>query len=159
MSGTDPTDKSDDDRPAEGDARDRESVFDRTVERAFTCQLCGFAMTYEVGLLRAEVESVCHNCGDWTKQVANRTELVAAAEEAAEALAGPILTERQALAYLLREVMEADRAIAAEAMNSTPSNVDNLQRRAAEKVVDAEQLVEGLDALRVTEGGEADADG
>ncbi|MEF8975903.1 MAG: hypothetical protein V5A21_06725, partial [Halapricum sp.] len=32
-----------------------------------------------------------YNCGDWTKQVADRTELVAAAEEAAEALAGPIL--------------------------------------------------------------------
>ncbi|MEF8977103.1 MAG: hypothetical protein V5A21_12825, partial [Halapricum sp.] len=86
-------------------------------------------------------------------------ELVAAAEEAAEALAGPILTERQALAYLLREVMEADRVVAAEAMDSTPSNVDDLQRRAAEKVADAEQVVEGLDALRVAEGGEADVDG
>jgi hypothetical protein len=159
MPGTDPTDKSDDDRSAEGDASDREPVFDRTVERAFSCQLCGFAMTHEVGLLRAGVKSVCHNCGDWTKQVADRTELVAAAEEAAEALAGPILTERQALAYLLREVMEADRAVAAEAMGSTPSNVDNLQRRAAEKVADAEQVVEGLDALRVPEGGEADVDG
>lgn len=159
MAGTDPTDKSDDDRSVEEDTSDRESVCDRTVERAFTCQLCGFAMTHEVGLLRAEVESVCHNCGDWTKQVADRTELVAAAEEAAEALAGPILTERQALAYLLREVMEADRAVAAEAMDSTPSNVDNLQRRAAEKVADAEQVVEGLDALRAADGGEADVNG
>lgn len=134
----------DDDGSEGGDEFD----FDRTVERGFTCTLCGFVMTHEVGLLRAEVESVCHNCGDWTTQIGDREELVAAAEEAADALAGPTLTERQALAYLLREVMDADREVAAEAMDSTPSNVDNLHRRAAEKVSDAGRVLDGLDALR-----------
>ncbi|MEF8853724.1 MAG: hypothetical protein V5A44_05580 [Haloarculaceae archaeon] len=132
----------------DGDEGDHGFDFERTVERGFTCTLCGFVMTHEVGLLRADVESVCHNCGDWTTQIGNREELVAAAEEAAAALAGPTLTERQALAYLLRAVMDADREVAAEAMDSTPSNVDNLQRRAAEKVADARQAVDALDALR-----------
>jgi transcriptional regulator len=80
--------------------------------------------------------------------VADRAELVAAVEESAAALAGPVLTERQALAYLLREVMDADREVAAEAMDSTPSNVDNLQRRAVEKVTEAERVVEALEALQ-----------
>ena len=136
--------------PTGGNSVDADDL-DRTVERGFTCNLCGFVMTHEVGLLQAEVQGVCFNCGDWTNQVADRAELVAAAEEVAGVLAGPVLTERQALAYLLREVMDADREIAAGAMDSTPSNVDNLQRRAVEKVADAEHVVAALDALQSAE--------
>jgi hypothetical protein len=146
MSGNESThgpDRESDDADESDDTED----LDRTVERGFTCSLCGFVMTHEVGLLRAEVQGVCFNCGAWTTQVADREELAAAAEEAAAVLAGSVLTERQALAYLLREVMDADREIAAEAMDSTPSNVDNLQRRAVEKVAEAERVVETLGAL------------
>ena len=154
MTDTDATEESGEERASseergsDGDEGEEAFDFERTVERGFTCTLCGFVMTHEVEFLRAEVESVCHNCGDWTTQVGDRAELVAAAGEAAAALAGPTLTERQALAYLLREVMDADREVAAEAMDSTPSNVDNLHRRAAEKVTDAERVLDGIDALR-----------
>jgi len=159
MRDTDASEGSGEERASGGDGDD-EFDFERTVERGFTCTLCGFVMTHEVGFLRAEVESVCHNCGDWTAQVGDRADLVAAAEEAAAALAGPTLTERQALAYLLREAMDADREVAAEAMDSTPSNVDNLHRRAAEKVTDAERVLDGVDALRpvTREADEAGAD-
>jgi len=127
-----------------------------SVERSFTCTLCGYAMVHEVPLLRAEVHGVCHNCGEWTAQQAGREDLAAAAREAATALAGPVLTERQALAYVLRELLDADRDIAAEVMDSSPSNVDNLERRGREKCTDAERVVDLLDHLR--EGAEESRD-
>jgi hypothetical protein len=161
MPDTDPDGESTDEvAVAEGSEtgeQDGESVYERTVERGFTCSLCGYVMAHEVGALRAEVQSVCHNCGEWTTQVADRTDLAGAAEEAAAALAGPVLTERQALAYLLREVLDADREVAAEVMDTSASNVDNLHRRATEKVGDAERVVEALGSLRV--GEESDESG
>lgn len=144
-----------------GESRDEPAAdpgFDDAVERAFTCSLCGFATTYEVGPLRAEVQSVCVNCGDWTVQTAPVADLVAAARDVAAELAGPILTERQALAYLLRDVVGVERETAAEAMDSSPSNVDNLRRRGAAKVAAAGELVAALDALRDPGGGERDGD-
>lgn len=36
-------------------------------------------------------------------------------------------------------------------MDSTLSHVDNLQRRAAEKLADAERVRDGVDALRVAD--------
>ena len=126
---------------------DDASPLDRTVERLFTCSLCGFAMGHEVSLLRAEVQSVCYNCGEWTTQTARLDELVDVAETAAEELADGLLTKRQALAYLLRDVVGVERQATADAMDTTPSNVDNLQRRASEKVEHARDLVDGLAAL------------
>ncbi len=107
-------------------------------------------MIHEVPLLQAEAQSVCYNCGDWTTQSADSEVVVRAAETAAEALADGLMTERQALAYLLREVAGLDRQTTADAMESTPSNVDNLQRRASEKVDAARDLVDGLETLEST---------
>ena len=98
--------------------------------------------------LRAEVRSIYHNCGDWTLQTADPSTVIEAAEGIAERLAGEVLTERQALAYLLREVVELDRETVAAAVDSSPSNVDNLQRRATEKVDDARRVVDELDTLQ-----------
>jgi len=140
----------DGDTETETESGDDAAPLDRTVERAFTCSVCGFAMTHEVPLLQVEVQSVCFNCGDWTNQTARLEELVDAAEAAAAELADGLLTERQALAYLLRDVVGVDRQATADAMDSTPSNVDNLQRRASEKVEQARTLVEGIDALDVS---------
>lgn len=131
------------------------SPLDRTVERAFTCSLCGFAMTHDVSLLRAAVQSVCYNCGDWTTQTARLDELVDVTQTAAEELADGLLTERQALAYLLREVVGVERQATADAMDTTASNVDNLQRRASEKVEQARDLVDGVETLDVS----AESDG
>jgi len=117
-------------------------------ERSFTCTVCGYPMTHDAGRLQTEVGSVCHNCGDWTTQSADLAAVLQEVREVAESLAGEILTERQALAYLLREVVGIDRATAAEEMDSTPSNVDNLHRRATEKIDDARRLVDELAALR-----------
>jgi hypothetical protein len=121
------------------------------VERSFTCSACGFPMTHEAGTLQAEVRSICHNCGDWTLQTADESTVVQATEDVAEGLAGEVLTERQALAYLLREVVGLEREAVAAAMDSSPSNVDNLRRRATERVDDATRVVDELEALR---GGE-----
>lgn len=118
------------------------------VDREFTCTACGFAPSYEVARLQAEVHAVCANCGDWTTQLADDRVLVEAAKNVANALAGPTLTERQALAYVLRDVMDVDRQTAANVLESTPSNVDNLQRKATEKLEDAQRVLAGLDELR-----------
>ncbi|PSP27977.1 hypothetical protein BRC65_03535 [Halobacteriales archaeon QH_2_65_14] len=124
---------------------------DSTVERAFTCTFCGFPMTHEAAPLQAEVSSICHNCGDWTVQSADRGELFDAVHDAAGDLAGEVLTERQARAYLLREVLGSDRETAAEAMDSTASNVDNLHQRAKEKIDDARRVIDELDRLQPDE--------
>lgn len=116
-------------------------------ERSFTCTVCGYATTHRVGRLRVEVRATCPNCGDWTVQTADVGESIAAARDAAERLAGTTLTERQALAYLLREFVGLGRREAADAMETTPSNVDNLHRRGREKVADARRIVEELRVL------------
>lgn len=119
----------------------------RRIERSFSCTVCGYGMTHSVGPLRAEVQSTCLNCGDWTVQTADVEELIAGARDVAEWLVGPILTQRQALAYLIRELVGVDRQVAADAMDTTPSNVDNLHRRGSEKVADARRIVEELQTL------------
>lgn len=134
------TDPSPDERGSEDSARH--------LERSFTCTVCGYAMTHEAGELQAEVQATCFNCGDWSVQTADVEDLIDAARAVAERLAGEILTERQALAYLLRELVGVGRQAAAEAMDTTPSNVDNLQRRGREKVSDAHRIVEELRTLR-----------
>jgi transcriptional regulator len=45
-------------------------------------------------------------------------------------------------------VLGADRETAAEAMDSTASNVDNLHQRAREKIDDARRAVDELDRLQ-----------
>ena len=104
-------------------------------------------MVHEVPLLEAEAQSICYDCGDWTTQTADLDVVVEAAETAVDGLADGLLTERQALAYLLREVAGLDRQTTAEAIDSTPSNVDNLQRHASEKVEEARDLVDTLETL------------
>ncbi|WP_435360127.1 hypothetical protein [Haloarchaeobius sp. DFWS5] len=131
----------------EDERRDERAVLDRHVDRAFTCTTCGYTNHHEVPLLQGRIEATCLNCGDWTIQFADESEVAAAARAAAEELAGETLTERQALVYVLRETMDVDRQTAADVLDSSPSNVDNLQRRAAEKVKDARRIVDGLDEL------------
>lgn len=113
-------------------------------DRAFTCVSCGFSTTAEVPRLQAEDQAVCANCGDWTTHLANEDEILETAKDAAETLAGPTLTERQALAYLLRDVVGFDRQSTADVMDSTPSNVDNLQRKATEKLEDAKRVLDAI---------------
>lgn len=120
------------------------------VERKFSCTLCGFPMTHEAARLQTTIRTTCYNCGEWTLQAADLEEMIAAAEAVAEEIAGEVVTERQALAYLLRDVLEIDRETAAEAMESSPSNVDNLERRAAEKIDDAKNLIESLERVTAT---------
>lgn len=120
-------------------------------ERAFTCVLCGFSTIVEAQPLQYEERSVCANCGDWTTQHAGQNEIIVAAEEIATILEGATLTERQALAYLLRTVVGMERQPTADVMDSTPSNVDNLQRKATEKREDAERVLDALDAVQPEE--------
>lgn len=123
-------------------------ALDQRVERSFTCTNCGYATDHEVWVLQTVYQTTCLDCGDWTVQLAAEGTLIGAARDIAGTLAGAVLTERQALAYLLRNVLEIDRQAAAEAMDTSPSNVDNLQRRGNAKITDAERIVAGLDMLR-----------
>lgn len=129
------------------EGRDSERVTQR-LERSFSCTVCGYGMTLAAGRLRTTVQATCLNCGDWTVQTADVEELIDAARDVAEWFAGTILTERQSLAYLLRDRVGVDRQVAAEAMDTTPSNVDNLQRRGRKKVADARRIVEALQTLQ-----------
>lgn len=124
-------------------------VVDQAVERSFTCTVCGYGMSHSVGPLQAEIQSTCHNCGDWTVQMGKIGEVVDLTRDIATWLAGSIFTERQALAYLLRTHVGMDRQRAARAMDTTPSNLDNLHRRGREKAQDARRITE---ALRTLEG-------
>ena len=151
MSDTDPDREEAAESEESGDQAGPEAGVVESVERPFTCSVCGFPMVHEAAPLRVEVSSICHNCGDWTLQTAERSEVVGTAEGIAERLAGPVLTERQALTYLLREVAGLNREAVAEAMDSSPSNVDNLHRRAAEKIEDARRVIEELDRLQPSE--------
>lgn len=117
------------------------------VERSFTCTVCGYPTVHEVGPLDPKVQSTCANCAEWTVQVAHTGALIESAEEIAEVLEGELFTERQLLAYLLREVLAVSRNVAAEVMDSSESNVDNLHRRGRVKVDDANRIVNALDEL------------
>ncbi|WP_257298383.1 hypothetical protein [Haloarchaeobius sp. FL176] len=119
------------------------------VDREFTCTCCGYAISHEAPRLATDTQATCVNCGDWTVQTADTGIVVEEAREVAAAIAGPVLSERQALAVLLRDCVGFDRQAAADAMDSSASNVDNLQRRGREKVAAARQLVADLDALAV----------
>lgn len=132
----------DDDRPGPGDLA-------AEVEREFTCTSCGYTATRTVPLLQRSVHGVCVECGDWTASFASDDVVREAVERAASALAGDLLTERQALAYLLRERMDVDRQVAADVMDTSPSNVDNLQRRATEKVDAAREVLDAIDTITV----------
>ena len=75
--------------------------------------------------------------------MAEATSLVERARSDADRLAETaILTERQALAYALREVHGIGREAAADVMGTTPSNVDQLERKAGSHIDDARELVE-----------------
>lgn len=139
------------DEPGENDPDSDSQEAPQQVERTFTCNLCGFPMTHEARRLQWEVRATCYNCGDWTLQTPELDEMLEEANAVAEVLAGPILTERQALAYLLRDVLEIDRETAAEAMESSSSNVDNLEGRASEKIEDARRVVRDLERLTPTD--------
>lgn len=122
--------------------------FTRHVERGFTCTNCGSAVVHDVPLLQAVRTETCLNCGEWTTHATDFTEFVETAREVSSEISGPILTERQALAYLLRERLDVNRQTTAEVMESTASNVDNLHRRAREKIDAARETVAALDALQ-----------
>lgn len=63
-------------------------------------------------------------------------------EEDADRLAATrILGERQALAYALREIHGVRRQEAADRMDTSASNVDNLLRSARARVGGAEEIV------------------
>jgi len=115
-----------------------------TVERTFTCVACGFGATHEVPRLQSVLQATCVSCGDWTTQQAETEAVLTAVRGAVTELAGQIITERQALAYPAREVVGLDRQTTAEAMDTTPSNVDNLARRGGEKVTAARTVVDRL---------------
>lgn len=118
-----------------------------SVERSCTCTICGYPTVQQVGALDVEVQSTCADCGEWTVQVADTGAVIESAEEIAEALEGELFTERQLLAYLLRELVGVSRDTAAEVMNGSESNVDNLHRRGREKVEDANRIVNSLEEL------------
>ncbi len=107
----------------------------------------GRELSNQTHRLQPDVGATCLECGDWTVQTAAVDDLVGDAREAADRLSGTILTERQALAYLLRAVVGLDRETVAEAMETSASNVDNLHRRGREKVRDARRVVDDLRVL------------
>lgn len=59
-----------------------------------------------------------------------------------------LLTERQALAYVLRDVVERSRAETSDAMGCTVNVVDNHLRAARDKVEGARRTVDELDNLQ-----------
>lgn len=122
------------------------------IERVFTCIACGFTTTREAPRLQSETQSVCANCGDWTTQLADQEVIVADGKDIAAALDGPTLTERQALASLLRDVVGLDRQSTADVIETSASNVDNLQRKAHEKLEDAQRVLDSIDAIQPKTG-------
>lgn len=152
MAGSDGQTETNDHESTENAGSEEKSTDPTRVERSFTCTTCGFAMTQQVNQLQLAVQATCLNCGEWTTQLAESESVVAAARDVAEQLSGAILTERQALAYLLRDIVGMSRQTTAEVMETTPSNVDNLQRRGREKVRDARRLLDHLDAYQSDDG-------
>lgn len=141
------------DSQPDGDPEESSTTDDaRSVERTFTCTVCGFATTTSVGELAAEVRGICLNCGDWTLHTADLASVIEIARDVAKRVSGEVLTERQALAYLLRDHVGTSRERAADVMDTSPSNVDNLQRRGQAKVADARRLVAELDRLDAADG-------
>lgn len=135
------------DEPGADDDHSESPDEPQLVERTFTCSSCGFPMSHEARRLQWDARAICYNCGDWTLQTPGLEEMLEEARAVAEELAGATLTERQGLAYLLRVVLEVERETAAEAMESSPSNVDNLHRRAVEKVEDARRVLGSLERV------------
>lgn len=113
------------DTPAASD-----QVFEPT-ERVFACVTCGFTTTRGVPRRQHETQSVCTNCGDWTTHLADQ-EIIVEDANVATALDGPTLTERQALAHVLRDVVGLDRQLTADVRDTSASNVDNPPRKAVE---------------------------
>jgi len=132
---------------------DESPPVERLVERSFTCVDCGTRRRGRSPSCAGRCGGVRANCGEWTTGTAADEDLVDAARRIAAALAGDTLTERQALAYVLREPLAFDRADAARAMGVSPSSLDNLTRRAREKLRDAERTLGALEALRTAPGG------
>lgn len=62
-----------------------------------------------------------------------------------------LLTERQAEAFVHREILDRDREETAERMDTTKSNVSNLHSKSREKYYGARHLVERVDDF--TNGG------
>jgi len=65
-----------------------------------------------------------------------------------------LLTERQAQAYVYREIEQLSRAAAAERMCISPSTLDDYRSDAVGKIVDAEGTLDVLEEIQ--EGREAD---
>lgn len=119
-----------------------------STSRLFTCIECGYAVEREVPLLRFDVSEVCAHCGEFAVHLADHAVLEAAGRDAAQILTEiGVLTERQALAYVYRELVGFAREETAVAMETSKSNVDNLHRRAREKVEQAERLLAVLCAF------------
>jgi transcriptional regulator len=63
------------------------------------------------------------------------------------------LTERQAIAFFNRRVANISRQETAEALGTSASNVDNLERAAREKISNAYELVKLVRAVDVNPDG------
>jgi DNA-binding CsgD family transcriptional regulator len=59
------------------------------------------------------------------------------------------LTERQAIAFFNRRVANVSRQETAEALGTSPSNIDNLERSARQKIDNAYDLVKLAKAVNV----------
>jgi len=75
----------------------------------------------------------------------NRRDFLLAAEDST-------LTERQAEAFHARRVRGLDRQAAAEELDTSPSNVDNLERAAHQKFVVAQNSVALAEAVGALDG-------
>lgn len=79
----------------------------------------------------------------------DREDVEEALDVAAEALAGAgLLTEQQARAWVLRDVLELDRPTAAARMGIGLSVLDDHLRRARDKIVQAKATADVLDQLQ-----------
>lgn len=69
-------------------------------------------------------------------------------EEVERLVDAGLLTERQAEAYVMREVELVPREAAAEGMGIAPSTLDDYRADAVEKIEDAEATVEAVRDIR-----------
>ena len=80
--------------------------------------------------------------GNQTKDTVSGEEFIKKAQDSG-------LTERQAIAFFNRRVANVPRQETAEVLETSASNVDNLERAAREKVANAYDLVELVRAVDV----------